>query len=111
MTARSPSGGHPTTWCSSTRSRSGPPARCRRTACASPSATTACPRLDAMERSLSLNAAGFAHARTLAPGLLACGVTAAAAAFLGEHYGAPVMLFALLLGMAMNFLSVDGACV
>ena len=28
--------------------------------------------------------------------------------FLSEHYGAPVMLFALLLGMAMNFLSGEG---
>jgi uncharacterized integral membrane protein (TIGR00698 family) len=46
----------------------------------------------------------------VAPGILACGVVAAAAAFLSEHYGAPVMLFALLLGMAMNFLSVEGPC-
>ncbi|MBC5786141.1 putative sulfate exporter family transporter [Ramlibacter sp. USB13] len=53
---------------------------------------------------------GSARARTLAPGMLACGVVGAAAAFLSEHYGAPVMLFALLLGMAMNFLSADGPC-
>ena len=44
------------------------------------------------------------------PGVLACGVVAAAATFLSEHYGAPVMLFALLLGMAMNFLSAEGPC-
>ena len=49
-------------------------------------------------------------ARALFPGLLACGVVAAASTFLSEHYGAPVMLFALLLGMAMNFLSADGPC-
>ena len=49
-------------------------------------------------------------ARTLFPGVLACLVVAAAATFLSEHYGAPVMLFALLLGMAMNFLSADGPC-
>ena len=36
-TARSPSGGRPTTWSSSTRSRSARPARCRRTSCASSS--------------------------------------------------------------------------
>ena len=48
--------------------------------------------------------------RRLFPGVLACIVVAAAATFLSEHYGAPVMLFALLLGMAMNFLSGDGAC-
>lgn len=48
--------------------------------------------------------------RTLRPGLLASGVVAIAASFLAKHYGAPVMLFALLLGMAMNFLAVDGPC-
>jgi uncharacterized integral membrane protein (TIGR00698 family) len=53
----------------------------------------------------------FTTGRTLAPGLLASGVLAAAAAFLSQHYGAPVMLMALLLGMAMNFLSTEGACV
>jgi len=51
-----------------------------------------------------------ARARALFPGVLACGVVAAAATFLSEHYGAPVMLFALLLGMAMNFLSAEGPC-
>lgn len=35
---------------------------------------------------------------------------AGAAKFLSEHYGAPVMLFALLIGMAFNFLSQDGRC-
>ena len=49
-------------------------------------------------------------ARGLFPGVLACCVVAAASTFLSEHYGAPVMLFALLLGMAMNFLSSDGPC-
>ena len=49
-------------------------------------------------------------ARGLFPGVLACGVVAAAATFLSQHYGAPVMLFALLLGMAMNFLSAEGPC-
>jgi uncharacterized integral membrane protein (TIGR00698 family) len=51
-----------------------------------------------------------AASRTLFPGVLACLVVAAAATFLSEHYGAPVMLFALLLGLAMNFLSAEGAC-
>ncbi len=44
------------------------------------------------------------------PGLLASLVIAAAAAFLADHYGGPVMLFALLLGMAMNFLSEVERC-
>jgi len=51
-----------------------------------------------------------ARGRTLLPGVLACAVVAAAATFLSQHYGAPVMLFALLLGMAMSFLSLDGPC-
>lgn len=51
-----------------------------------------------------------ADGRRLFPGFAASAVVAAAASFLGEHYGAPVMLFALLLGMAMNFLSLEGAC-
>src|SRR5215831_12254030 len=42
--------------------------------------------------------------KSLLPGLIACVVIAAAANFLSEHYSAPVMLFALLLGMSMNFL-------
>jgi hypothetical protein len=42
------------------------------------------------------------HSRTreLAPGFIVSLIVAAAASFLSEHYGAPVMLFALLLGMA-----------
>ncbi|MFT3817479.1 MAG: putative sulfate exporter family transporter [Rubrivivax sp.] len=48
--------------------------------------------------------------RTAAPGVVVCIVIAAAARFLSEHYGAPVMLFALLLGIAMNFLSGEGSC-
>ena len=59
----------------------------------------------------ALSVAGLpSYGRTLVPGVLACGVVAAAATFLSEHYGAPVMLFALLLGMAMNFLSTEGPC-
>jgi uncharacterized integral membrane protein (TIGR00698 family) len=55
-------------------------------------------------------AAGRARAQTLFPGVLACGVVATAATFLSQHYGAPVMLFALLIGLAMNFLSAEGPC-
>jgi uncharacterized integral membrane protein (TIGR00698 family) len=50
------------------------------------------------------------EAKALFPGVLACAVVAAAATFLSEHYAAPQMLFALLLGLAMNFLSGDGPC-
>lgn len=37
-------------------------------------------------------------------------VIAACAGFLSEHYGAPVMLFALLIGMAFNFLADNPQC-
>ncbi|CAN7308834.1 putative sulfate exporter family transporter [Pseudomonas sp. LjRoot71] len=50
------------------------------------------------------------RARELAPGFVVSLIVAAAATFLSEHYGAPVMLFALLLGMALNFLSAEGQC-
>ena len=55
-------------------------------------------------------AAWPSQARLLFPGLCASAVVAAAATFLSQHYGAPVMLFALMLGMAMNFLSAEGPC-
>ncbi|WP_439862295.1 YeiH family protein [Pseudomonas sp. MBLB4136] len=47
----------------------------------------------------------------LLPGVIASAVVAASAAFLSEHYGAPVMLMALLLGMALGFLSEEGRAV
>lgn len=52
----------------------------------------------------------LSNAKMWIPGLTACGVVAAAASFLSQHYGAPAMLFALLLGLAMNFLSHEGPC-
>jgi uncharacterized integral membrane protein (TIGR00698 family) len=48
--------------------------------------------------------------RRLGPGVSISVVVAAAAAFLADHYKAPVMLFALLLGMAVNFLSAEDDC-
>jgi len=47
----------------------------------------------------------------LAPGLLVAATVAMAAGFLSNSYGAPVMLFALLLGIAFNFLAEEGRCV
>lgn len=46
-----------------------------------------------------------ARAQALFPGLLLALTIAAAARFLSEHYVAPVMLFALLIGMAFNFMA------
>jgi uncharacterized integral membrane protein (TIGR00698 family) len=59
-----------------------------------------------MELAIRLNAA-----RARFPGLLASVTVAVAAVFLNEHYGAPAMLFALLLGLAFKFLSEEGPCV
>ncbi len=50
----------------------------------------------------------LAEARTWPPGLLASATVAMAAMFLAGHYEAPVMLFALLLGIAFAFLYEDG---
>lgn len=52
-----------------------------------------------------------AAVQTYFPGALASLIIAIAATFLSEHYGGPVMLFALLLGMAFYFLSQEGRCV
>lgn len=51
-----------------------------------------------------------ARVRDLAPGIVIALLVALAASWLSEHYGAPVMLFALLLGIAVNFLSGDRRC-
>lgn len=47
----------------------------------------------------------FARLKKVVPGALLCFFIGFVAAFLGSQYGAPQMLFALLLGMALNFLS------
>lgn len=44
---------------------------------------------------------------SLVPGLAVTGLAALAAAWLSEHYGAPLMLMGLLIGLAFNFLSGD----
>ena len=44
------------------------------------------------------------------PGLAVSGTVAVAATFLSLHYKASAMLFALLLGMALNFLAEEGRC-
>ncbi len=54
-------------------------------------------------------AIAFFHANR--NGFLVSVVVAAAAKFLSEHYGAPAMLMALLLGIAFHFLAQEGTCV
>ncbi len=50
------------------------------------------------------------HVTQLYPGTIVSVLLALAASALARHYGAPVMLFALLLGMAVNFLGDDERC-
>lgn len=45
------------------------------------------------------------------PGLLVALTIGLASTFLSDHYGAPVMLFALLIGMAFHFLHEEGRCI
>lgn len=62
-------------------------------------------------RRLSVAAAGlWASAGVIFPGVLASGTIALAATWLAQHYAAPVMLFALLFGMAFHFLHEEGRC-
>lgn len=51
-----------------------------------------------------------AHAARLVKGCFAAVVVALAASFLSEHYGAPAMLMALLIGIAFQFLHEDQGC-
>ena len=44
------------------------------------------------------------------PGVLVATIVGLAALFLSEHYGAPAMLFALLLGIALSFLYEETKC-
>lgn len=52
--------------------------------------------------------ARLAALRDLGPGLLACAVVGLAAQFLSDHYGAPTLLMALLIGIAFHFLAEEG---
>ena len=57
-----------------------------------------------------MTAIWVASARSQFPGVMASVIVAIAAVFLNEHYGAPAMLFALLLGLSFKFLSDEGPC-
>lgn len=48
--------------------------------------------------------------RQLFPGLLVAAVIALASGFVANNYGGPTLLYALLLGMALNHLSQDETC-
>ncbi len=60
------------------------------------------------ELDLAERAAGApAKQHSLLPGLLLCGVASATAAWLSEHYGFPIMLLGLLVGLSLNFVTGD----
>ena len=48
-----------------------------------------------------------ARKSSLFPGLAACATASAAAAWLSDHYGFPIILLGLLVGLALNFISAD----
>lgn len=50
-------------------------------------------------------------AKALSSGFVICLVVGMAAKFISESYGGPTILYALLMGMAFNYLSVEGRCV
>jgi uncharacterized integral membrane protein (TIGR00698 family) len=52
----------------------------------------------------------WSYTKHVFPGCIAALIIAWAAIYLSDQYGAPVMLMALLLGMAMNFLSEQDNC-
>ena len=52
-------------------------------------------------------AAFRAGAATIAPGVISTFIVALAATYLSDHYHAPPIIFALLLGMALNALSAE----
>jgi uncharacterized integral membrane protein (TIGR00698 family) len=57
-----------------------------------------------------MNRPNITAAKRLFPGAATALVIALAAVYLSNQYGAPVMLFALLLGMAMNFMYDQEVC-
>jgi len=61
------------------------------------------------ELHLAQTEAGTAPKGSLFPGLAACAAAAAAAAWLSDHYGFPIILLGLLVGLALNFISANEA--
>lgn len=58
----------------------------------------------------------FSHAAVkqwlalIMPGFMLCLVVGMAGKFVSEHYGGPTILYALLMGMSLNYLSQEGRC-
>ena len=54
--------------------------------------------------------AGVGRLRVLWPGAAMAALVMVSATFMAEHYGGPLLLYALLLGLALNFLHEDARC-
>jgi uncharacterized membrane protein YadS len=50
------------------------------------------------------------HYHAIGRGLLVCVTIALATTFIADHYGGPTLLYALLFGMSLHFLSEEGRC-
>lgn len=61
------------------------------------------------ELHLAQTMVGTAPKGSLFPGLAACAVASAAAAWLSDHYGFPIILLGLLVGLTLNFISTNEA--
>lgn len=61
------------------------------------------------ELHLAQTKAGTAPKGSFFPGLAACAAASAAAAWLSDHYGFPIILLGLLVGLALNFISANEA--
>ncbi|MCW4149212.1 putative sulfate exporter family transporter [Halomonas sp. 18H] len=48
--------------------------------------------------------------QSIMPGLMICITIALATTFIADHYGGPTLLYALLFGMTLHFLSEEGRC-
>lgn len=53
----------------------------------------------------------FSTVPRVGQGVLVCITIALATTFIADHYGGPTLLYALLFGMALHFLSEEGRCV
>lgn len=49
-------------------------------------------------------------AKKILPGVIICITIALACTFIADHYGGPTLLYALLFGMSLHFLSEEGRC-
>lgn len=64
----------------------------------------------ALKRPLSAAKGAIVNIPQVAQGVLVCVTIALASTFIADHYGGPTLLYALLFGMSLHFLSLEGRC-